>query len=177
MDQSRRLKRIILVGKGGSGKDYLRKKLENCGFKYCISHTSRPPRDGEVNGEDYYFLPEDYLRKEFNPGDSFYEWVIFNDWFYGTSKEEFYKSNLFIMTPSGVSKLLPEDRKESLIIFLDIDEQNRRSRLLQRRDADQVERRLLADHVDFLDFVDYDEKITDPNFKTDHWWNNLNLYN
>jgi guanylate kinase len=50
------MKRIIIVGKGGSGKDHMRKKLEEAGFRYCVSHTTRPPRDEEINGKDYYFI-------------------------------------------------------------------------------------------------------------------------
>jgi guanylate kinase len=37
-------KRIILCGRAASGKDYLRKLLQEDGFKYQISYTTRPPR-------------------------------------------------------------------------------------------------------------------------------------
>jgi guanylate kinase len=117
-------------------------------------------RVGEINGEDYYFVSG---REIFV--DDFKEHVYFNGWFYGTSKDEFNKSNLFIMTPSGIKKLDAKDRRESFIVYLDIDEQTRRSRLSERRDADDVKRRLFADDLDFSDFYSYDIKITDPNFK------------
>ena len=157
-------KRVIIVGKGGSGKDHLRKSLSEMGYKYCVSHTSRPSREGEEDGVDYFFVSigevsdPDFLEK------NFYEWVTFNGWFYGTSVSEFKQSDLLIMTPSGVEKLRREDRKDSHIIYLDIPEVIRRQRLLSRRDADHVERRLAADQADFLNFDDYDEQITDPFF-------------
>ena len=47
--------KIIIVGPGGSGKDFLRKKMVNKGFKYGVSFTSRPPREGEEEGIDYYY--------------------------------------------------------------------------------------------------------------------------
>ncbi len=156
-------KRIILVGKAGSGKDYLRSLLEECGFKFCVAHTSRPIRNGEVNGKDYHFVSLEDAKK-MAESDLFYEWNIFNEWIYGTSKEEFYKSQLFIMTPSGIKKLKPEDREESIIAYIDIDETNRRERLLRRRDADSVNRRIASDEIDFSDFDDYDFKITNPEF-------------
>ena len=159
------IERIIIVGKGGSGKDYLRKNLEMMGFKYCTSHTTRPPRDGEVNGVDYFFI-SDSDAESLILDDSFYEFVTFNNWIYGTSKTEFYSSQLFIMTPSGLGKLLPEDRAESFVVYLDIEEDVRRDRLMQRNDADNVERRLGADHKDFEGFKDYDLKITNPTFDT-----------
>jgi guanylate kinase len=165
------MKRLILVGKGGSGKDYARKVLENKGFSYCVSHTSRPIRSGEVNGNDYHFVNE----KEID-STIFYESVRFNGWFYGTSMYEFLNSDLFIMTPSGVAKLDPSDRKESFIVYFDIPYDVRRERLMERRDADLVDRRLDADELDFRKFTDFDYSITDPNFKVEGDWTDLLNY-
>ena len=69
------------------------------------------------------------------------------------------------MTPSGISKMDQKDRDESLIVYLDIVEPIRKHRLLLRRDADDVERRLKADESDFKDFKNFDERITDPFFR------------
>lgn len=157
-------KRVIIVGKGGSGKDHLRKSLSEMGYKYCVSHTSRPPRQGEEDGVDYFFVSIEDVSDPVFLEKNFYEWVTFNGWFYGTSVSEFKQSDLLIMTPSGVEKLRHEDRKNSHIIYLDIPEEIRRQRLLSRRDADHVERRLAADQEDFSNFDDYDEQITDPFF-------------
>lgn len=154
-------KRLIIVGKGGSGKDHLRKILVERGFRYCISHTTRPIREGEENGKDYWFIHSHQLP---SMAEYFYEAVYFNNWFYGTSLEEFYSSNLFIMTPKGISKLKPEDREESIVVYLNIEEETRKKRLEERRDADDVTRRLEADFHDFHDFVDFDFEIKDSNF-------------
>ena len=166
-------KRLILVGKGGSGKDHLRKMLEEKGFKYCVSHTTRPIRDGEENGKDYWYINSSEL-----PGmaDKFYEGVYFNDWFYGTSLEEFNSSNLFIMTPKGISKVKPEDREESVILYINIEEETRRKRLESRRDADTVNRRLEADFQDFYDFTDYDLETINPTFEVDEILSKINEY-
>lgn len=169
-------KRIIIVGKGGSGKDHLRKELEKIGFRYCVSHTTRPPREGEINGKDYYFISRDSAAHEFVSRGKFYEHVIFNGWVYGTSIEEFLKSNLFIMTPSGLSKMKESDRKESFVVYLDIDESVRKERLSKRNDADVLERRLEADKKDFSSFVDFDYIITDPFFSVNDPIFDLNLY-
>ena len=154
-------KRLIIVGKGGSGKDHLRKILVERGFKYCISHTTRPIREGESDGKDYWFIQSHQLP---SMAEDFYEAVYFNNWFYGTSLKEFYSSNLFIMTPKGISKLKPEDREESIVVYLNIDEETRKKRLEERRDADDVTRRLEADFQDFHNFTDFDYEIKDSNF-------------
>jgi guanylate kinase len=146
------MKRIIISGKGGSGKDYLRKIMEDLGFTYCKSYTTRPIREGEENGKDYFFIEE----KDIPAKKDLYESVYFNGWFYGTPKTEFKKSNLFIMTPKGISFLKKEDRKNSIVIYIEANEETRKNRLLERRDADDVERRIKADEKDFNDFNDFD---------------------
>lgn len=153
-------KRIILVGAAASGKDFLKEIFINRGYKYSVSHTTRPIRQGEIPKKDYYFIESEYFEILINRAH-FYEWQSFNGWYYGTSKDEFNDSNLFIMTPSGISNLREKDRKESLIIFLDVSEDIRKERLMKRGDADSVERRLEADRKDFKDFKDYDIRITD----------------
>jgi guanylate kinase len=157
------IKRLILVGKAASGKDYARKILEKSGLIYGVSYTSRPSRDGEVEGVDYYFIEKDEAVRMAEASE-FYECVEFNSWFYGTSIKEFERANLFIMTPSGISKLKTEHRKESLIVFLDIPEDVLLIRLSNRKDADNAQRRLEADKKDFKDFIDFDLVITNPNF-------------
>jgi guanylate kinase len=153
--------KIILVGKGGSGKDFLRKKFESRGFKYCVSYTSRPKRINEKDGVDYKFVSEDFFN---NNVHRFYEIADFNGWKYGRTIEDFEKSSLLIMTPSGIKKIKTEHRKKCLIIFLDVDKDILIERLMERKDADDAERRLIADDLDFVNFTDYDIRVTNPDF-------------
>jgi guanylate kinase len=149
------IKRIIISGKGGSGKDHLRRIMEEFGLNYCKSYTTRPIRGGEENGKDYIFIDE----KDIPEKKDLYESVYFNGWFYGTPKSEFEKCNLFIMTPKGISSLKKKDRKNSVVIYIEANEETRKNRLLERRDADDVDRRIEADEKDFKDFDDFDFTI------------------
>lgn len=159
------MNKVILVGKAASGKDHLRKILEGRGFKYGVSYTTRSPRPGEVDGKDYYFMDDSQFQEAIENG-IWYEWIEFNGWKYGTTKEQFNEScNLFIMTPKGISHISPIDRKFCTIIYLDISNEIREARLTERSDNnDSIERRIQADHNDFMMFTDYDIKINDPNF-------------
>ena len=51
-------KLFLIVGPSGSGKgtiiDELKKKYS--GFAYPVSYTTRKPREGEVDGQVYYFV-------------------------------------------------------------------------------------------------------------------------
>lgn len=157
--------RIVLVGKAASGKDHLRKTFEKRGFRYGVSYTTRPSRPGEVDGKDYHFLTDSDFETRKNDG-FFYEAIKFNGWSYGTSKDQWLNTDdIFIMTPSGVSKIHPEDRKNTFIIYIDIPIEIRRERLKMRSDNnDSIERRLSADDLDFAGFSDYDMHITTDNF-------------
>lgn len=157
-------KRIILVGKAASGKDHLRKRFQSRGFSYAVTHTTRPMREGEIIGEDYHFISEDDA-KILIESNFFYEYVIFNGWVYGTSVGEFYTKDLFIMTPKGISLMSPEDRKQSFVIYVDIEMSTRMTRLSNRNmPGDSMDRRIQADELDFADFTDYDLRITNSDF-------------
>jgi len=153
--------KIIIVGPGGSGKDFLRKKMVDKGFEYGVSFTSRPPREGEEEGIDYYYRDEDFFESN---SDIFLELQEFNGWRYGISKGEFSVKNLFILSPAGLRSLPKSFRDESFVIYLNPIAEIRRKRLGERNDADNVERRFLADESDFSGFFDYDIMITNEDF-------------
>lgn len=155
--------KIVIVGKGGSGKTFMLEKLMKRGLKHEISHTTRPPRAGEKDGKDYHFVtPEDFIN--LNWGSFFQETAVFNGWHYATSTYAWNRGEVFIKTPAGVKQIAPEDRKKCLIIFLDIPEYILRERLAKRGDADSVNRRVEADRIDFANFTDFDIRITNPDF-------------
>lgn len=157
-------KRIILVGRAASGKDFIRKKFESRGFKYAVSYTTRPPREGEVAGVDYIFITPEKAQ-EMIKNDEFYEYVEFNGWIYGTSRDQFNQDDIFIMTPSGLAHVDEASRKQSFVIFIDIDEQIRRERMaIRNMPGDSVDRRIEADRRDFENFTNYDIRITNPDF-------------
>ncbi len=158
-----RAKRIILTAKAASGKDYLRSKLEKRGFVSHLSITTRPPRLGEIDGKDYNFVSTEKFEAMI-ANNIFYEYKNFNGWYYGTLNSEWYTKDIFIFTPGGVALIKEEDRKQCFIIYLDIPYDVRLERLKQRSDADSVERRIKADEEDFKDFINYDLRITNPNF-------------
>ena len=65
--------KIVIVGKAASGKDYFRKILSDKGFISGVSHTTRPPRKGEVDGVDYHFITVEQF-KAMIESDQLVEW-------------------------------------------------------------------------------------------------------
>ena len=55
---------LILSSPSGAGKTTLTKKIQQKyqNFKISVSHTTRPPRDNEVDGVDYHFVTKKNLR-------------------------------------------------------------------------------------------------------------------
>lgn len=157
--------KLILVGHGASGKDYLASKMIDLGLRKSISYTTRPKRSSEKDGEDYHFVTVEKFKYMIS-NDELYEYDIFKkDWYYGSSNEDWNESNLFIKTVEGVSKIKHEDRENCFIVFLDIPRDIRYQRLLERNDNnDDLNRRLDADEKDFESFTDYDLRISDPDY-------------
>lgn len=155
-------RKIIITGPAGSGKDYLRNIFHNHEYAVDVSYTTRPRRDGEVNGYDYHFIDGRQFSTMLNKGKLF-ELTMFNGASYAISKKSWETSRVFIMAPMSVKRLPKRELEDTLIIYLDVSEKFRRERFLARKDQgfDDVERRLEADKFDFMGF----EKIADVTIK------------
>ncbi|XP_055912458.1 guanylate kinase [Eupeodes corollae] len=79
---------LVICGPSGSGKSTLLKRLfaeyPNT-FGFSVSHTTRQPRAGEVNGIDYHYVTRDHMEKAI-ANDEFIESACFGGNMYGTSK-------------------------------------------------------------------------------------------
>jgi len=163
--------KMIITGPSGSGKDFLRKELIKLGLKYSPKFTTRPIRINEKTGEDYDFIDYNYYAdlyksEKIKTSQTF----VINgvNWYYGITKENWENNQLFIMTPIEISQLTDEELKGCFVVYLNIDEQTRNERLLERNDNnDSITRRINADNEDFKNFKSYDLSITDPKFDAD----------
>lgn len=160
--------KIIIVGPGAAGKDTLKQRFIEKGFKPSVSCTTRPPREGEVDGVHYHFVSDSAFDRLIREGE-FYEYQTYGqedglDWRYGTLKSQFDEADIFIMTPAGIAELTPEDRERAMIFYLNPDKITRTLRLSERNDADTVEDRLRRDYRDFKDFTDFDVEINNNDF-------------
>ena len=80
--------KLILVGKAAAGKDFLKNRLVAKNFKPGISCTTSLPRHNEKDGVDYHFMTEQEFQSKIDSGEML-EHMIFNNWYYGLTKEEF----------------------------------------------------------------------------------------
>jgi guanylate kinase len=155
--------KIAIVGPGAAGKDHLRKKMQDRGLVFGVSCTTRPAREGEIHGKDYYYLTEE----EFDAGIKnglFVEWQEFNNWKYGLMKPEFERCDVMILNAEAVDLLEEEYRNRLFVIYMDIDREVRLKRLKDRIDFDNPERRITEDDKQFRNFFNFDCRITNDDF-------------
>lgn len=78
---------FIITAASGAGKTSLVKALvaDNPDIKVSVSFTTRKPRDGEIEGEDYFFVDENKFKK-MSQNNEFLETAKCHGSFYGTSK-------------------------------------------------------------------------------------------
>lgn len=83
------LKPVVFSGPSGAGKSTLLKKLFAefpDAFGFSVSHTTRAPREGEVDGVDYHFVTREKMLEEIG-ANAFIEYADFASKMYGTSKK------------------------------------------------------------------------------------------
>ena len=81
---------VVISGPSGVGKGTVRKALFNRtghNLDYSVSMTTRKPRDGEVDGVDYYFVSKEEFKKQISNGNLL-EHAEFVGNMYGTPKDK-----------------------------------------------------------------------------------------
>lgn len=101
---------FILSAPSGAGKTTLIQSLLAGGFAehhgglaFSVSHTTRKPRQGEVDGRDYHFVDHATFLGMIE-ADAFLEWAKVHDNYYGTSRSE-----VFPRLAEGIDVLLDID--------------------------------------------------------------------
>jgi len=82
---------IVISGPSGAGKGTVCSALlEKNDFWISVSATTRSPRDGEINGIDYFFISKDEFKEKIETKD-FLEYAEVYGNYYGTPKSEVIK--------------------------------------------------------------------------------------
>ena len=79
---------LVLSSPSGAGKTTLARRLLDGepGIEMSISHTTRPKRKGEKEGQDYHFVDRDAFTHMRDQGE-FLEWAVVFDNYYGTTRK------------------------------------------------------------------------------------------
>ena len=157
---------IILSSPSGAGKTTITKLLSDSeNYTISVSHTTRKPRENEVNAKDYFFVDEEEF-KLLVQNDEFLEHArVFNN-FYGTTKTpvinslEKGKNVIFDIDWQGTKQIKEKNLKYKLITFFILPPSKKVlfERLSNRDMKDKLiaEERMRQFGKDVLHWVDYD---------------------
>ena len=116
---------IIISSPSGTGKTAICKKIikNDKKVKLSVSHTTRSPRDNEINGEDYFFISNDKFNSKISD-KQFLEYAYVFGNYYGTLKknvEEILSKDydvLFDIDWQGAAQILNSKLAKIITIFL-----------------------------------------------------------
>ncbi|XP_057334751.1 MAGUK p55 subfamily member 7 isoform X4 [Microplitis mediator] len=80
---------VVLIGPPGVGRNELKRRLmatDPDKYKTPVPYTSRPPRPGEVDGKEYYFVTREQMEQDIESG-KFIEYGEYKGNLYGTNGE------------------------------------------------------------------------------------------
>lgn len=141
---------LVLVGASGTGKTAIRNYLiSKYKMNKVISCTTRTMRDGEVDGQDYFFLQKDDFEHKIQK-DWFVEYTLYHDNYYGIPKHQLKENSIVIVEPDGVLSLKKQADINLTIVYLQSLSMVRKERMKQRGDTEkQTLERIKIDDLRF----------------------------
>lgn len=139
---------IVICAPSGTGKSTLlnRLKADIPDLVWSVSCTTRPIRQGEVHGKDYFFIKKDSFEEQIK-ADEFIEWAKVHSNYYGTSKRfvtEGLLNNwdmLFDLDVQGADEMKRIYGSEAQVIFI------------EPPSIEELEKRLIARGTDSLEVI------------------------
>lgn len=178
METSKGGKLIIFSAPSGSGKTTIVKHLldqENLNLAFSISCTSRESREGEVHGENYYFISLKEFKQHIKNND-FLEWEeVYRDNFYGTLKSEVErlwsqgKNVIFDIDVVGGLRIKKKFPYKTLAVFVkppSIDELKIRLKKRKTESDDRINMRIAKASVELATAPQFDHIIKNYDLET-----------
>lgn len=151
---------ILLVGKSATGKDTIRQQLNSLGIPSVVTYTTRPMREGEIDGITYHFVTESRFRALDIMGH-FVETTSYNvatgeTWYYGSALEDLKDNSVMIVNPDGLKVIKNILGNKAVSFLITAKDEVIKNRQIKRGDnLKEAERRLEADNKDFKNMEQY----------------------
>ena len=165
---------LVISAPSGAGKTSLcRAAVEKIpDLTHSISYTTRSPRQGEVDGRDYYFIDEEAFCEMDRKGE-FIEWARVHGNLYGTSKrvlEEIQNKGsdvILDIDAQGAQKLMLQTALKAVYVFVVTPNFSELEKRLCQRDSDsddEIQKRLKRAREEIAEFYKYDYLLVNDEF-------------
>ena len=157
------------VGKGTVINEFMKRNKD---FILSVSCTTRKPRQGEVDGVNYFFITKEQFEKNIQD-DKFLEYAQFADNYYGTKKkyinEKFGEGfNIILEIETNGALQVKEKMPEAVLIFIappSIEELEKRLRGRHTEDEETIQKRLAQVKIELERSQKYDYIIINDNIE------------
>ena len=144
---------FVISGSSGVGKSTVLKQVQAQmpDLQFSVSATSRPPREGETNGVQYFFVSREAFEEMIEQG-AFVEYDFHMDNFYGTLKSEILnktaQGNMILdVEPMGAMNVKRIYPQATLIYIAPPSTEVLMQRLCSRNDTPDEQIKLRAERV------------------------------
>ena len=155
----------VISGFSGSGKGTVVKRMiEKYDYALSISATTRAPRQGEIDGEHYFFVTKEEFEDKIN-NNGLLEWAEYVGNYYGTPKDyvdrmlSVGKNVILEIEMQGGLKVKEQCPEAVLIFMVPPSAEELKNRLIGRgtEDIETVNKRLrrASEEIDYIDDYDY----------------------
>lgn len=136
---------IVISGPSGVGKDSVIQRMKERGhpFHFVVTATTRPRREGEVHGRDYFFVSKEEFTRMIENNELLEYAIVYND-YKGIPKQQVREAmasgkdvilRVDVQGAATIRKLAPE----AVLIFLTTQSEEEMVRRLRERKSDSAE--------------------------------------
>ena len=167
---------IVISGPSGAGKDTIlqRMKERELPFHFVVTATTRPRRDNEIDGRDYFFVSKDEFARMIDEDELIEYAIVYGD-YKGIPKQQVRDAlasgkdvimRIDVQGAESVRKLAPE----AMLIFITVDsEEELFNRLRERKTetADSLKLRMATARKELQRVSDFDYVVLNRDFHLD----------
>lgn len=164
---------FVTSAPSGTGKTTISSRLENAGIvRVSISSTTRPPREGEEHGKQYFFVDDKEFQNMRAQG-AFLEWAEVYGHYYGTEKEWVLRhlaqnENILLEIDVQGARSIKQQMPEATLIFIrppSLEQLEERIKSRGKDSEDVISRRMSAAEEELSHISEYDHVIINDNLE------------